>query len=45
MKGDRTIEDPRLRAFKRLLDIMDAMKIEETGTFWHGNYGKYIFLL
>ncbi|WP_172665812.1 nucleoside triphosphate pyrophosphohydrolase [Flammeovirga sp. OC4] len=26
MKGDRTIEDPRLRAFKRLLDIMDDLR-------------------
>ena len=34
--GGATVED----ATKGLMEIIDNMKIEETGTFWHGNYGK-----
>jgi hypothetical protein len=31
---------PAADGAKGLLDILDNMKIEETGTFWHGNYGE-----
>ena len=34
----RSVED----GAKGLIEVLDAMKLAETGTYWHGNYGEGI---